>query len=82
LARPWFEASIFLFVACCCIPAWADIVGPYSLDTNTLHLWHVDESAVPGVDSAPNGTNLLVLADGATLNNGSYGGFGKSYSTA
>ena len=27
-------------------------VGPYSVDANTLHLWHLDEQTTPAVDQA------------------------------
>jgi hypothetical protein len=30
----------------------AAIVGPYSVDANTLHLWHLDESNTPAADQA------------------------------
>src|ERR1035441_8105847 len=53
--------------ACCC--ARALIVGPYSLDASTLHLWHLNETAVPALDSAPGGTNLTALGGSATLGN-------------
>ncbi len=54
---------------------------PYTPDTNTLHLWHLDESAAPAVDSVPGGTNLTALAGGATLGNPSFPGFGSALST-
>jgi autotransporter-associated beta strand protein len=52
--------------------ASALIVGPYTPDANTLHLWHLDESAVPCVDSAPGGTNLTYIVGGTSLGNVSY----------
>ena len=62
--------------------ARALIIGPYTPDANTLHLWHFNESAVPVVDSASTGgTNLNVLGGGATLNNASFAGFGTALST-
>jgi hypothetical protein len=42
---------------------------PYTTDATTLHLWHLNESTTPCVDSAPGGTNLTALAGGATLGN-------------
>lgn len=30
----------------------ADIIGPYSVDANTMHLWHLDEATTPAVDQA------------------------------
>ncbi|MGW8256490.1 MAG: PEP-CTERM sorting domain-containing protein, partial [Thermoguttaceae bacterium] len=32
--------------------AMAAIVGPYTADANTIHLWHLDESTVPTPDAA------------------------------
>jgi hypothetical protein len=52
--------------------ASAAIVGPYTADSNTLHLWHFDESATPCVDAAANGTDLAYMINGATLGNASY----------
>jgi autotransporter-associated beta strand protein len=68
-------------VFCVCFCGQAIIVGPYTPDANTLHLWHLDEGAAPAVDSAPGGTNLLILAGGATLNNASFTGFGTALNT-
>jgi hypothetical protein len=41
-------------VACswCCQTAQAAISGPYSVDANTMHLWHLDESSTPAADQA------------------------------
>ena len=59
----------------------ANIVGPYSPDVNTLHLWHMDQSAVPVLDSVSSGgTNFTVLTNGATLGNASFSGFGNALS--
>jgi hypothetical protein len=54
--------------------ASAAIVGPYTPDASTLHLWHFDESATPCVDFATTGyaTNLAYMINGATLGNASY----------
>ena len=60
----------------------AVIVAPYALDSDTLHLWHLDESTVPAADAAVGGTNLTVLGYSATLGNASYAGFGTALSTA
>jgi autotransporter-associated beta strand protein len=68
------------FFACFCVHAF--IVGPYTVDTNTLHLWHLDETAVPAIDSAPGGTNLIALHASASLGNASLTGFGNCLSTA
>jgi autotransporter-associated beta strand protein len=59
----------------------ANIVGPYSPDANTLHLWHMDQNNVPVLDSAlSGGTNFNVLTNGATLGNASFSGFGTALS--
>jgi hypothetical protein len=52
--------------------ASAAIVGPYTTDAGTLHLWHFDESATPCVDFAAGGTSLAFMINGATLGNASY----------
>jgi hypothetical protein len=61
--------------------ARALIVGPYTSDSATLHLWHFDESSPPVVDFAPGGTNVIALVNGATLGNTSFPGFGTALST-
>lgn len=63
-------------------PARALVVGPYTTDAATLHLWHLDELAAPSVDAAPGtGTNLINLANGATLGTSSFSGFGTALNT-
>ena len=64
--------------------ARAVIVGPYQTDSNTLHLWHLDEAAVPCIDSAApttGATNCVKLLNHATLGNSSYTGFGNALSS-
>ncbi len=63
--------------------ARASIVPPYTTDANTLHLWHLDESAVPAIDAVANppGINCVNLSAGATLGNSSYPGFGTALNT-
>src|ERR1017187_10404702 len=68
------------FSTCFCVHAF--IVGPYTADTNTLHLWHLDETAVPAIDLAIGGTNLTALRGAASLGNASFTGFGNCLSTA
>ena len=41
--------------------------APYSVDADTLHLWHLDEAATPCVDAVAGGTSLTSLSGGATL---------------
>jgi hypothetical protein len=45
---------------------------PYTVDSATLHLWHLDETTAPCVDAAPGGTSLTYLINGATLGNTSF----------
>lgn len=71
--------SAFAFAQLC---AQAFIVGPYAADANTLHLWHLDETAVPAIDSSAGGTNLTALRGSASLGNASFTGFGNCLSTA
>ena len=58
--------AALLFVG---LSAGASIVPPYATDANTLHLWHLDESAVPAVDavSSPPGINCINLSTGCLL---------------
>jgi len=56
-------------------------LAPYTVDANTLHLWHLDESATPCIDAVVGGTNLTSLAGGATLSNPSFPGFGTALNT-
>jgi hypothetical protein len=59
------------------------ITGPYSVDANTLHLYHLDEAG--GSTSAADATvaqNMLGVLNGATLGNASFAGFGTSLDTA
>lgn len=63
---------------------YAEILGPYTPDADTLHLWHMNESTPPVVDAATNGTDLTALENGATLGNESYvavKGFGTAVGT-
>jgi hypothetical protein len=52
--------------------ARAVVIGPYTADSSTLHLWHFDESATPCVDFASGGTNLTYMINGAALGKTSY----------
>jgi Concanavalin A-like lectin/glucanases superfamily len=80
-------AALYLGVA----SANAAIVGPYAVDTNTLHLWHLDEQGTPAVDQAhynyagtfttkPDANQPLnALFGGGSLGNASAPGFGTAY---
>ncbi len=74
--------SLAALVAALILPAGVQAgLAPYAVDANTLHLWHLDEAAPPCADSVAGGTNLTVLAGGATLGNLSFTGFGNALST-
>ena len=62
----------------------AIIVGPYTVDANTLHLWHLNEATPPCIDAVPTtsgGSNLVGLINGATLGTASFSGFGNALNT-
>ena len=60
----------------------SNIVGPYSVDAYTLHLWHLDESSPPCLDSVSSSNlNLNGLLNGAQLANSTYPGFGTCLNT-
>lgn len=61
--------------------AQAEILGPYTSDENTLHLWHMNEATAPVADAVANGTELTALENGATLGNESFTG-AKGFGTA
>ena len=65
------------------LTAQAGIAGPYAAAANTLHLWHMDASAVPVPDEVvTGGTNLVKLLLGATLSAPAYSAaFGTALST-
>ena len=60
----------------------AIIVGPYTPDAATLHLWHLNEASTPCLDSVSTGAvHLAVLANDATLGDASFTGFGTALNT-
>ena len=65
----------------CSFTASAYIVGPYSVDANTLHLWHLNESDTPAIDSVPAGTNLMALDGSARLGASAFAGYGTALNT-
>src|SRR5258707_8536867 len=79
--RVFIAAVLIAMLAPGAHEARAAFVGPYTSDANTLHLWHLDESAAPAIDSAAGGLNLLGLLNGATLGNPSAAGFGNALNT-
>lgn len=48
---------------------------PYTVDANTLHLWHLDEITAPAADAVGGGTSLTSIANGALLWPPSLAGF-------
>lgn len=62
-------------------PVWSQL-APYSPDSDTLHLWHLDETTTPVTDSIAGGQALEGLLNNATLGNASYSGFGSALNTA
>src|SRR5262245_13785117 len=65
--------------------AAAAIIGPYSVDANTLHLWHINDSAVPILDASGVATPIdlasLGTTAGGTLGAASFSpAFGTAYS--
>lgn len=63
--------------------AQADIVGPYTPDANTLHLWHFDEANNTSATTADAvGAVALNKANSASLGNASFSGFGNAGNTS
>jgi hypothetical protein len=60
------------------------ILGPYSADANTLHLWHIDEATLDVADdpsvSSPIGLTSIGAGGGNALGTPSYAGYGNAYS--
>src|ERR1035437_10164377 len=72
-------AAAWLFTQ---LTAQASLVGPYTADTNTLHLWHMDTDVAVQDAVVTGGTNLVKRGAGATLvGNNSYPGFGTALKT-
>jgi hypothetical protein len=61
-------------------PAHGAIVGPYTVDADTLHLWHFNEAVTPVLDVVGS-ISLNCLTNGAKLGEPSYAGFGTALST-
>lgn len=79
LRRPLLVASIATLFAATFAQAE---VAPYVGDEpGTLHLWHLNESSAPALNSISGGTSLQGLLNNATLNHTSYDGFGTALST-
>src|ERR1051326_7161891 len=61
--------------------AGGSTLRPYTVDADTIHLWHMNDQSVPVIDMGSDGTHLTALRNGATLGNVSYRGFGTALST-
>lgn len=53
-----------------------NLLQPYTVDSNTLHLWHLDEVKAPAADAVGNDLPLGSLANGAVMWSPSLAGFG------
>lgn len=53
----------------------AETFQPYTVDSNTLHLWHLDEIKAPAGDAGSDALSLTSLANGALLWSPSLAGF-------
>jgi len=70
-----FALGMFVFAGI----AGAAVVGPYTVDANTLHLWHLDEAAGTGTAADVVGTaNMGWVSGDATQGASTYAGFGSS----
>jgi len=59
----------------------AVIVGPYTPDSATLQLWHLDQTTPPATNEVAGAINFTSLVNGASLGNASFSGFGAALST-
>jgi hypothetical protein len=85
-------AALAICVMCLGTSVSAAVVGPYSVDTNTMHLWHLDEQAAPAADQAhynyagtfttkpDSNTSLTAPFGTAALGAAGFTGFGTSLS--
>jgi hypothetical protein len=80
LKKVIFRGIVSASVLCYAVSAQATVIGPYTADANTLHLWHMDESGTgPAAPAAGvTGSFNLTAANGATLGSPGYAGFGTA----
>jgi hypothetical protein len=64
------------------VPDTSEDFQPYSVDADTLHLWHLDEITAPAADTVPGGLSLTSLANGALMWPPSLAGFGTGLDTS
>ncbi|MEX2093479.1 MAG: PEP-CTERM sorting domain-containing protein [Pirellulales bacterium] len=63
--------------------AWAGIIGPYTVDSSTLHLYHLDEDDLASSSADATGAqHMNGLLNGATLGNTAYTGFNGALDTS
>jgi hypothetical protein len=58
-----------------------EAVKPYTVDADTLHLWHLDETSAPFANAVNTAHNLQGMHNGAIAWTPSLGGFGTSVNT-
>jgi hypothetical protein len=85
VTQTWKSVSGGLYLACLVLfsssSASAAITGPYTADANTLHLYHLDESAAPLEDTGfvdANDIDLSLTGVSPTLSQTSFSGFGSA----
>ena len=73
--------AVFAVVCWLSGTATGAIIGPYTADANTLHLYHLNESAAPAADTG-SATTLRPMSTevGSPLGAASYSGFGNAAS--
>jgi len=81
MSRLWEKCVLgLLFALALFFPHAANAaIQPYTPDSATLHLWHLDETSTPCVDAAPGGTDLAYVIGGATLGNASFSNSAVSF---
>jgi len=60
------------------VPDASEAFQPYTVDSHTLHLWHLDDVKAPAADAVGGGTPLTNLANGALMWTPSLAGFGTA----
>jgi hypothetical protein len=89
VARMFFAIAVLAVAGLAVQSVTAGTFGPFTVDANTLHLWHMDDSSGPVLDASGVASPLnLTLIDQATANpgvganttlsNGGFTGFGTS----
>ena len=58
--------------------AWAAIAGPYTVDGNTVNLWHMDEATNDPVNAVGSGVAIFPPSQAGAMNQAAFTGFGTS----